>query len=283
MEDATVQDALRLEDGNWRNWRATAEKTRDEKLKALAADCASKGIYQSGGRLKGDLKIIFDAIDGVVVQAVTLRARLASQNPALAEVGRLTPLRMKLEDFINSGVEKMEHQVSKTCPGLTEGSQRAILGLACQEAMALRTRVTNELENIPLELKLSPQKEERVPITIHVSGNANIINLGAVLGDVKASVQALERNNARDIGEAVSKLAEAIQASAELSDATRRDYLEHLATVSEQVAKPPEQRRIATFTNAISNLASIVSAGAKLAPIYEQLMGLLKDHHIIGN
>src|SRR5260370_38395339 len=82
---------------------------------------------------------------------------------------------------------------------------------------------------------------------------------------------------------AIAKFGTAIQESVELNDATRRDYLEHLATVTEQVARPPNQRRIATSTNAISNLASIATVAIKVAPVYHEFIKLLTDNHILDN
>ena len=281
MDDTILQDALKLEERNWHNWLALAEKTRDDRIAALAAMSASKSSYLSGGRLKEDLKIIFSAIDEVVTKAVALRGTLAAHNLILAEARSLTPLKSKMADFINNGVNQMDDQASRTFPVLVPAARKEILGLARKEASTLRDRVTNDLENIPLELKLNPKKEERSPITVHVSGNSNNINLGTVLGDLNASVQTLSQSNHKDIADAIAKLGRAIQESVELNDATRRDFLEHLATVSEQVATPPNQRRIATFTNAISNLASIATVAMKAAPVYHEFIKLLTDNHIL--
>jgi hypothetical protein len=101
------------------------------------------------------------------------------------------------------------------------------------------------------------------------------------LGDLNSSVQTLNQSNQKDVADAITELGKAIQESSELTDAARRKYLEHLTTVSEQVAKPPDQRRLATFTTAISNLGSIATVALKVAPVYHQLIALLAEHHIL--
>ena len=274
--------AIELEERNWHNWLALAKKTRDEKLRELAARCAKDGLYQSGGRLKEDVKIIVASIEEVVTKAVAMRRTLAADIPALANSGRLEGLRSRMADFINSGVSLMDEQMSKTTRDLSEGTRRAIHVVAHSEIKILLERVSNDLDSIHLESKLKSKKEERNQITIQVTGNSNNINLGNVLGDLSTSVQTLNQSNQKDVAAAIQKLVEAIQSSDEMNDAVRPDYLEHLATVSEQVAKPPEQRRIATFTNAVGNLASIASVALEIAPVYHQLMTVLADHHLLG-
>lgn len=275
--------AVELEERNWHNWLAVAKKTRDEKLRELAARCAKDGVYQSGGRLKEDVKIIVASIEEVVTKAVAMRRTLAAEIPALAGSGKLEGLRSRMADFINSGVSQMDEQMSKTTRDLSEGTHRAIHILVHGEINILLERVSNDLDSIQLESKLKPKKEERNQIiNFHVSGNSNNINLGSVLGDLNTSVQKLNQSNEKDVAAAIQQLGEAIQSSEELNDAVRREYLEHLATVGEQVAKPPEQRRIATFTNAINNLGAIASVALKIAPVYHHLMTVLADHHLLG-
>jgi hypothetical protein len=127
-----------------------------------------------------------------------------------------------------------------------------------------------------------PRVNEQKSITIHVTGDSNAINLGTVLGDVRTSVKMLSETDHKDMAVAIDTFASTIHNADELDAPTKREYLEHLATVAEQVAKPPEQRRIATFTNALSNLGSIATVATKLAPVYDQLVALLKAHDIIS-
>jgi hypothetical protein len=279
MDDTILQNALTLEEGKWANWLASAERTRDQELRELAAKSAKMGL--SGGTLRVGLKIIFDAIDGVVTEAIKLRATLAMENPSLADAANLTLLRSKIAEFINRGVDQVDNLVSKTFSNSPPEARKAILALASQGTRTLLTRVTNDLRNIPLELKLIPNKQAANPITIHVSGNANNVNLGTVLGDLNTSVQTLKGTDLKDIANVIATFGAEIQTSVELNDVARQEYLEHLATLSEQVVKPPDQRRIATFTSAISSLASIASVAIKLAPLYHQLIALLTQHHII--
>jgi len=281
MEDTLLQDALKLEEGNWRNWCAAAEKARDEKLAATAAMNASKGGHQAGGRLREDMRIIFDAIDEVVTKAIALRKTLAVQNPILAEATNLTTLQFKLHDFVSNGVHQVDDRASKTFLGLPTGGHDSIRGLACKEATRIRARIINDLENIPLELKLNPQ-HDRSPITVHVTGNSGIVNLGSVVGDLNNSVQVLNLSGQKDIADAIEKLGSAIRDSTELKDDLKRDYLEHLTTVSEEVSKPPDKRRVATFLNAVNSVATIGSLAVKIAPFYQSLHALLITHKIIA-
>jgi hypothetical protein len=275
------RDAIKIEERSWDNWVAVAKKTRDERLRELVARCAKDGAYQSGGRLKEDLKIIFASIEDVVTNAVAMRRTLVAEIPVLASARSLAALKSRTADFINSGVSQMDDQMSKTTRDLSEGTHRAIHALAHAEINILLDRVSNDLDSIRLESKLNSKKQERSQITIHVSGNSNNINLGNVLGDLNGSVQMLNEGNQKDIADAITGLGRAIQESAELNDESRREYLEHLTTVSEQVAKPPDQRRLATFTTAISTLGSIASVASKVAPLYHQLLALLTEHHIL--
>jgi len=215
MDDTIVQDSLKLEERNWSNWLAAAEKTRDRKLQELAATSAKNGVYCSGGRLKEDLEIIFAARDEVVAKAVALRRTLATRNPVLAEAGTLAPLISKIQNFINMGVSQMEEQMSKTFPEVG-AVRKTILGLAGHEVATLVGRATNDLENIPLELRLKQKENESSPISIQVSGNSGIVDLGSVVGDLNNSVQALNESGQRDLADAIEKLGFAIRETKEL-------------------------------------------------------------------
>jgi hypothetical protein len=280
--ESLLRDALLLEDRNWRTWVESAEKSRENQLASVAAKAARDGAYQSGGRLKEDTRIVFVGIDEVVTKAVDLRRQLARKNPRLAEADAIGPLIKKVADFIDNGVSFMETHLARTFRAAEEGTHRALVRLAQDEAGPIRDRVKRQLESISLELRLMPESLDRPPITVHISGDGNNLNFGSVVGDLNASVQKLtQQGDAKEIAIAIERLSDAIQQSVELNNANKRDYLDHLTTIAEQVAKPPDNRRIATFKKAIEGVSTVATTVTKLIPLYDQLMKLLADHKII--
>jgi hypothetical protein len=124
--------------------------------------------------------------------------------------------------------------------------------------------------------------EQEKPMTFNIS-NSTIasLNLGIVLGDLNASVQTLTNHGEADLAQSIKTLAEAVATSAEVTEATRKDLLEHLALVSGEAALPPEKRKNGPLKMSIGALKTGLAGAATLVELWSKIEHLLTAMHIL--
>lgn len=118
--------------------------------------------------------------------------------------------------------------------------------------------------------------------TLHISNStiANL-NLGNVVGDLNSSIQELATTGRAELAEEIRKLTDALGSSPEVGDDVRKEMLEHLSVVSEESAKPPEQRKTGPLKSSLGALKSGIGVAAQLFGIYQGLEHALKAGGVI--
>ena len=76
-------------------------------------------------------------------------------------------------------------------------------------------------------------------------------------------------------------MTEAIGVSPELRDDTRKELLEHLSVVSDESAKPPEQRKMGPLKSSLAAVRPGIGVAAQLFGIYQGPEHALKAAGII--
>ena len=111
----------------------------------------------------------------------------------------------------------------------------------------------------------------------YISNNtiANL-NLGTVLGDLNASVQSLQNNGAPQIADIIQKLTSGISNSTAIKDADRKDLLENLALVSNEVSSEPDKRKPGLLKASLSFITAGLAAAIELVPLCHDLHEKLK-------
>jgi hypothetical protein len=271
-----IGDALVLESRRWSNWLAEAENDRDQTLMATQRMAASKGTYGSGGRVKEDIGTVFKGIESIAGKAVTLRKEPAEKNPELAAPENIAPLKEKIDVLIKGGISLLEGHISRTMQNVQAHTKKAFADLITGEAARLSNRTNNDLDNISLELRLMPKNNS----SVHIYGNpGSIINVDTELSN---SIQTLNNGGDKEIAGAIRALAEGIKASSEIDEQNRKDVLEHLSVVTDEVAKPIEKRKGAPLLSSLERVASVASIATKLTPLRRQLHDVLVTHHILA-
>ncbi len=150
--------------------------------------------------------------------------------------------------------------------------------LAVSDSMAdeIVAKITNELRALGLEANLGMYTKERTVPVVNIS-NSTIasLNLGSVFGELKASVQTLTDRGSAELAGAIRELAEAVTTSRELSDAQRREVLEHLAFTWSEAALPAEKRKIGPLRTWINFLQTTLSTVAQLAGCWASVEKIL--------
>jgi hypothetical protein len=120
--------------------------------------------------------------------------------------------------------------------------------------------------------------------TFNISNSAIAnLNLGNVMGDLNGSIEQIATTGQKPLAEEFAKMADAIAASKDISDAAKKELLEHLSMVSAESAKPAEQRRMGPLKSSIEAIKSALLVAGQLASVWPPLEHALKNAHIIHN
>jgi len=273
-------DARQLEDIKFMQWISDAAVKREEAIKASERALAARGLRQSGARFMAEVNIVFAAIEDIVEKAVAYRQELAAKVPALVEPSNLRPFKDKLDQYIDGGVNAFR-QRSTLQPRGAAGP--ALMREAERRAYSAKARLNNRLAAMPLEARLGMHEMDEPRVTnLHISNStiANL-NLGNVIGDLNSSIEQLGTAGHNDLGEKFGKMTEAIAASADLDDSTRKEVLEHLAVVSTEAAKPVDKRRMGPLKTSLEAIKSGVAVGTQLLTLWQGVEHALKGAGII--
>jgi hypothetical protein len=114
-------------------------------------------------------------------------------------------------------------------------------------------------------------------MTFNISNNTIAsLNLGTVVGDLTASVQVLNNHGQAELAKTIQALVEAIAASTELQQEQRKELLEHLSRVSNEIALPPEKRKMGPLRSSIAFLREGLSVVGQLANLWAPAEQILR-------
>ena len=107
-------------------------------------------------------------------------------------------------------------------------------------------------------------------ITLNIN-NSQVagLNVAGTVDNIQATVNSLQAAGAEKLAEALKALAEAIPASPSLSDREKRESLELVSAVGDELARPPEQRRVSVLKGIGNSPRTTLSSTGKLYALYE--------------
>lgn len=254
-----------------------ATTKREEQLRALERNLASRGLGRWGGKPLEEAKLVFTLVEEVVQQCIEYRRELAVKAPSLLSPANLNALHQKLSKYVDGGLNSI--RMWQSTRGSRGGGHIAASQEGERRAYALKARIKTKLEALRLEARLGlhqPQTQEG-NTTIHISNStiANL-NLGTVLGDLKGSIQQLTTEGQNSLAESLRKFTEAVASSAEIEDPVRKELLEHLSVVSGEAAKPIAGRRIAPLRTSFEAVKSGVGLATQLLTLWQGVEHALK-------
>jgi hypothetical protein len=120
--------------------------------------------------------------------------------------------------------------------------------------------------------KIPPPATASPNITLTISGGQiAALNVGGVVGTIKASLTSLQSAGEQKLAEALKSLAEAIAADASLSTAAKRESLECVSAMGEELAKPTSERRPGVVRAMGAGLIGLIGHADKVYAVYEIL------------
>jgi hypothetical protein len=277
---SSVADALKLEGIRFNEWTIESSHDADAKIKATERKLAAQGLAMSGNRVSLETDIIFTSIESVIDKAIAYRRQLSARVPALLEPENLTALQAKLENYIQGGVNGVRQRSIRPS---RNSIAPVFISEAENRASLVKAQLNGKLCALPLEAKFGMHQPEGSTVNNLNISNTTIanLNLGNVVGDLNASIQQLNGEGKGELAENIKRLTEAIGGAQELSDDTRKEMLEHLSVVSEESAKPPEERKMGPLKSSIAALKSGIPVAAQLFGIYKGLEHALKAAGVI--
>jgi hypothetical protein len=109
-------------------------------------------------------------------------------------------------------------------------------------------------------------------ITVNVNqSQVAALNLGQVIGNIEGTVSGLNAAGQRDLAEAIKTLTETITDASSLPEAEKREAIELVSALGEELARPPDQARSGLLRTVAARLRQIVSAIATAQGAYEAL------------
>lgn len=278
--NSSVADARKLEEIRLKDWVIESSHEVDAKIKATERKLAAQGQALSGARVSAETEIIFASIESVIDKAIAFRRELGAKVPALLEDDNLASLRENLEQIVQSGVSGVRQR--STLPSRNSIAP-VFISEAENRASAVNARLGRKLTALPLEAKLGMHQPGGTTINTFNISNSTIanLNLGTVVGDLSSSIQQLNNAGRKELAEEFRKMTEAIGASAELRDDARKELLEHLSVVSDESAKPPEERKMGPLKSSLVAVKSGIGVAAQLFGIYQGLEHALKATGVI--
>lgn len=277
-----LSDALALERNRFMKRISEATTEAQTEVTALERDLAARGLFQSGARYSGVMKIRLGKLTDVVWQAIELRKELGRRIPALLGEQQLATLQDQLGKYVDSAFAGVIENVLSRGPDPGGAVREALRGNAEREVRSVQARLNSEITALRLESRLGLHKEEKPLTALNISHStiANL-NLGTVVGDLTASIQSLVGQGQDDLADALRRLTEAITASNELGDAQRKELLEHLSLVSTEAALPPERRKNGPLKSSIAFLQTGLSTVAQLAGVLSTAEQALKAFGVL--
>jgi hypothetical protein len=136
-------------------------------------------------------------------------------------------------------------------------------------------RIRTEIDLFVLSLERQPEVPPAGPVLSISNSVVGSVNLGAVLGDLKVSVNALQLGGQSELADLVKQLVDRIPTAVALSPGQRREALELTRTLSEEMQKEPERRATATIRTVAPVLGSLLTRAAELAAIWQAIQPYL--------
>ena len=248
--------------------RAQAPEERD--LVIIVNDHATRGMATSGANIQSRHERRWRT----VTELLALRLRLEWATPLLAEDE--TSWYERLVACIHRIVGQEQDRLLRA---LDEDSRRfgggplpdSWRGQILREFEALRSQYLKEAEirrdRRALEAKM-PKPPRGITLNISQSSIANL-NLGSQVGQIQSVVGGLHDKGLQEIAAAIKELTESIVNEVRLDDVPKREAVEMVSVISEEIAKPEAERRSSVLRMAGTGIRAIVMHVDKLAAAYE--------------
>ena len=97
------------------------------------------------------------------------------------------------------------------------------------------------------------------------------MNLAPVIGNIQATVNILSDTGQREIADALKKLAETIAETQAIKEGQKREAVELVAALGDELSKPEVERRTGVLRTLAARVGHIIRGASEVAAVYEAL------------
>jgi len=259
--------------------RAHGPEERD--LEIIVNEHASRGMATSGA----NIQTRHERRWRTVAELLAFRLRLEQETPLLAEdeTSWYERLVACIDRIVGQEQDRLLHALDQDYRRFVGGPlSDSWRGQVLREFEALRSQYLKEAEirrdRRALEAKM-PKPPTGITLNISQSSIANL-NLGSQVGQIQSVVGGLHEKGLQEIAAAIKELTESIVSEARLADTPKREAVEMVSAISEEIAKPQAERRTSVLRMASNGLWEIVKHVDKLAAAYELVKAAARSQGI---
>ncbi len=142
------------------------------------------------------------------------------------------------------------------------------------DEMKFRDRSEREAKIVKGKRDLRRRTAKPTDTSISLNINKSTIaslNLGTVVGNLQANVSVLQDAGQKDLARALSALAEALTDSQTLNEEQKREGIEMVAALGDELAKPEAERKSSVAKLVAQRLGQVVRRASEVAGAYELL------------
>ena len=257
MPDSDLERVLDVEYKDWMVQIEAIFHERNNRIDELKRETVNLAAPESALKLLSR-PVTLQALRKTVEVRLQLREEYARHEPELLGDHCLSKLRSELERFVENAI-KDDPQSSA-------------------EGGAILAYTHMEIDKLSLKRKWwqMPNDARSVHVTLNNSAGA-VVNVESLVGQIHINAQSIAEANNADLADAITKLANAINQSADLGN-ERADMLQNIEALSKEAAKPPHERVMGVVKSLYLGLASGLKIANDVATVWNHYGPLIAAH-----
>jgi hypothetical protein len=165
---------------------------------------------------------------------------------------------------------------------LRGGTQHEHAKVTTEQILSFRMEYLREAGLLKAERdhrKKVPRPSTTTPtsITLNISDSQVVgLNVAGVVNSLQANLATIQTGGEQGIAEALKQLAESIATDVELTKEVKADALSHVSAISDELARPEDERRSGVLRTVATGLLGLMGHASSAYGVYEILKTLLK-------
>lgn len=281
MNEGRLRTALELEESRLAKEAARLAAQVKEKSVALRSQATKAGHGAGSTPLwAAVIRAELDRLDGMIQAAAAIRREMCKTVPELGSAEQLAAWSQRMQNRLDTEFSTLHIRVVREVGGggYEEEIRKFIIdrGECSMRLAELKGQVVSEAKMMAGEVTLGMHAQPKPEYAVHISGPVGAVNLGTIEGDMNTAIGSLvHQARGEELAQGLKQLAEAVGAAKELGD-QRREILEGLAVITQEAARPPEQRKRWLVRSLLERWGPTLTTLAALAEIWSSVHPLLK-------
>ena len=249
-------------------------------LETIANDHAIRGLGRSGSLIMARVERRLSTLNQLIRERLRLE-KDEKEYPLTAE-DEETWNNELLESIAELTVDQEKRlllQLDDDCQRILGAASKPIIDEVSQRIAKVRYLAIREVGMMKDERQ--HRKKATPPpappaITLNISHSQIAgLNVGGTVGYIETTVNVLQTSGADKLAAAVKALTEAIPGSS-LSNEEKRDYLDLVSAMADELARPQEKQRLGVLKSVGQNLNSILAHASEVYALYEGLKVIVR-------